>query len=94
MKFSVTAIFLAAISPAMAFDYTLSCARDLDVSPNPQKYFNELYTKICIQYAGCDHSVQPILGSRGALVNGGCVGCPDHLKPGLFGGCTLGKIKE
>ncbi|KAK2777413.1 hypothetical protein CKAH01_12098 [Colletotrichum kahawae] len=94
MKLSATAIFLAAISPAMAFDYTLTCARDMYIGPAAQDYFNRLYTRICIESAKCAHSSQPILGSRGALVNGGCTGCPDNLNPNLFGDCLLAKIKD
>lgn len=94
MKLSATAIFLVAISPAMAFDYTLTCARDMYIGPNPQDYWNKLYTRICIEVAHCAHSVQPILGSKGALVNGGCTSCPDHLNPNQMGDCLLAKIKK
>ncbi|KAG6008131.1 hypothetical protein E4U43_000214 [Claviceps pusilla] len=96
MKVSVITTLLTIAGAALAKDYALTCARGMWSGPNDDDsalaYFRGLYTYICINAAHCEHSAPPILGALGAMVNGGCVNCPDDLNPNLVGDCTLAPV--
>ncbi|KAG5985662.1 hypothetical protein E4U54_005894 [Claviceps lovelessii] len=98
MKVSAITTLLTIAGAALARDYALSCARQMLSGANDDDtalaYFRGLYTKICIEMAHCEHSATPMLGGLGAMVNGGCVNCPDGLRSDLVGDCVLAPINR